>query len=219
MAKKAAKQSKTEVAIYKRPMPTAELLDQDNLNPLFVPDPYIKQWAIENYLQDEGAFYNQEHEHLFHAEIGFLWTNVSNYRSGNMVAAQCEIFRVQGGKWTKARAEMQMRQWFGGIPNFIITINAFYAATATSASFCALIDHELYHAAQLVYPDGELAYDIDGNPKWMLRGHDVEEFVGVVERWGAGVAAGRTADLVKAASRKPLIAEADIVLACGNCLR
>jgi hypothetical protein len=44
-----------------------------------------------------------------------------------------------------------------------------------------------------------------GLPVFGMIGHDVEEFVGIVRRYGAGSAAGRTRDLVAAAKKKPEI--------------
>ena len=55
----------------------------------------------------------------------------------------------------------------------------------------------------------------DGRPSFAIRGHDVEEFVGVVARYGA-TAAG-VSEMVEAASRGPTIALADIAGVCGTC--
>ena len=56
-----------------------------------------------------------------------------------------------------------------------------------------------------------------GRPVFAIRGHDVEEFVGVVERYGAE--ATNVQALVRAANKGPSIAQAAIANACGNCLR
>jgi putative metallopeptidase len=55
-----------------------------------------------------------------------------------------------------------------------------------------------------------------GLPAFALRGHDVEEFIGVVRRYGAA-AAGVQA-MIEAAAEGPTIAAADI-FACGNCAK
>jgi hypothetical protein len=48
----------------------------------------------------------------------------------------------------------------------------------------ALLDHELCHAARAVDDDGEKKVDTKGRPVWRVRGHDVEEFVEIVNRRG-----------------------------------
>ena len=56
-----------------------------------------------------------------------------------------------------------------------------------------------------------------GRPSFTMRGHDVEEFVGVVRRYGAEATGVRA--LVDAANAGPEIAAADIAQCCGTCLR
>ena len=57
-----------------------------------------------------------------------------------------------------------------------------------------------------------------GLPSFALVGHDVEEFVGVVRRYGADATGGVRA-LVDAANATPTVAAAAIDAACGNCKR
>jgi hypothetical protein len=80
----------------------------------------------------------------------------------------------------------------------------------------ALVEHELYHAGHARDEYGLPKFRRDGSPAFRLRGHDVEEFVGVVRRYGAE-AAGVSA-LVDAAAGRPEVAAAHIAEACGNCL-
>jgi Putative phage metallopeptidase len=54
-------------------------------------------------------------------------------------------------------------------------------------------------------------------PAFTLVGHDVEEFIGVVRRYGAA-AAGVQA-MIDAAADGPTVAQADVDFACGNCAR
>jgi hypothetical protein len=56
-----------------------------------------------------------------------------------------------------------------------------------------------------------------GLPAFTLQGHDVEEFISVVRRYGAA-AAGVQA-MIDAAAQGPTVAAADIDFACGNCAR
>ncbi|MQV21573.1 hypothetical protein GHK65_14775 [Sinorhizobium meliloti] len=55
---------------------------------------------------------------------------------------------------------MQVKQWFGFVPDFIITLDAEYCRAS-------------------------------GAPVFTIRGHNVEEFVGVVRRYGANAAGVR----------------------------
>jgi hypothetical protein len=209
----------TRMAMGGRPVPPAEMVDPRNPAELFAPSPEMSDWVRSAFLERGGPLYNAGHSHLRDAEIGFLWTNVLNARQMRPVAGQAEIPRGQGGKWSKARHDFQMRRWFGDVPDFLITLDAGYWIKTSDASACALADHELYHCAQAVDMWGEPRFDLEDRPVFCLKGHDVEEFVGVVERFGVGAAAAGVAGLVRAASRKPLIGAADIAGACGNCMK
>ncbi len=99
---------------------------------------------------------------------------------------------------------------FGDIPDFLITVFAPYAAACDDASFCASIEHELYHCGQEPAEFGAPKFKMSGEPVFRIRGHDMEEFVGVVARYGIGAAARKTADLVRPANRGPQISEARI---------
>ncbi len=55
----------------------------------------------------------------------------------------------------------------------------------------------------------------EGMPKLKLRGHDVEEFVGVVRRYGASE---EVQAVIDAASKPAEVARIDVARACGTCL-
>lgn len=197
-----------------RPMPPDSTLGWEEI---FVPAPEVEAWLRAQILEEGGHLHNPDHQHLLEAHIGVLWTNVPNQKQGNVVVGQAEIPRFQGAKWTKARQELQVRQWFGDIPDFVITLDANYCRSIDDASFAALIEHELYHCAQARDEFGQPAFNRDtGKPKFAIRGHDVEEFVGVVRRYG--VTSEALADLIIAASKGPEVAKLDIARACGTCL-
>jgi hypothetical protein len=117
-------------------------------------------------------------------------------------------------KWSRARIELQLEQWFGQVPDFLLTFDAQYAAECSDSEFCALVEHELYHAGQEQGPFGP-KFRKDGRPAFAMRGHDVEEFIGVVRRYGADAANVRA--LVDAANRPPEISQASIGHICGTC--
>lgn len=129
---------------------------------------------------------------------------------------QAEKFAPMAGGWRKLRQEKQMIDWFGCIPDFIITIDAQYASQASDVDFCALIEHELYHIGAKRDEDGNyLVSTSTGEYKYYLRPHDVEEFFGVVQRYGASESVQKMVDL---ANDGPTIRKANIAHACGTCL-
>jgi hypothetical protein len=193
-----------------RPLPPHELMG-------FVPSPPLEEWVEAVFIDERGPLANPTYEHLRHAKIGWLWAFEDNARNGRRVLGQSELMPPMAmGKWQKARALQQIGEWFGGVPDFLVTIFAPFATIADDASFCALVEHELHHCAQEQDEFGAPKFTRDGDPKFTIRGHDVEEFVGVVERYGT--AATDTGRLVEAANRGPTIAQASIAGACGTCL-
>lgn len=80
----------------------------------------------------------------------------------------------------------------------------------------ALVEHELYHAARHVDAFGAPKFSRSiGRPMFFVCGHDVDEFVGFVRRYGADAAGVRA--MVDAANQKPEIARVQIAHACGRC--
>lgn len=190
----------------------------DANSPAFVPAEDMPRWVEATFIDAASPVHNSDHGHLAHADIGFLWTIVGNSKKGRRVIGQCETGAPQGamGKWSRARAEMQVKQWFGHVPDFIITLDAGYCRECGDAEFMALVEHELYHAAQDVDSFGAPKFNsMTGRPVYTIRGHDVEQFIGVVRRYGADAAGVR--ELVDAASRPPEVARAHIEHACGTC--
>jgi hypothetical protein len=75
-----------------------------------------------------------------------------------MVLGQCEKVMFNQGGWKKARQEQQMRDWFGAVPVYLITVDAAYCENTTDREFCRLIEHELYHIGVERDDDGEPIY-------------------------------------------------------------
>lgn len=184
----------------------------------FEPSPELRLWVQQAFLEEDGPLHNPDHGHLRRARIGFLWTNVPNTKQGKSVAGTAEIPSSQGSVWGKARAKYQLDGWFRDRLHFLITLDASYAFECDDVHFAALIDHELYHCAQARDIFNCPRFTKDGDPVFALRGHDAEEFVGVVRRYGVGAAASGVAELVAAASLTPEIARIKISQACGTCL-
>jgi hypothetical protein len=200
----------------KRPYPPETMFEVDAA--AFVPAPDLAEWAEATFLNEGSPIANPDHAHLAHAHIGFLWTTTENNSKGRRVVGQCETGSPQGamGKWSRARAVQQVEEWFGSIPHFIITLDADYCRQCGDAEFLALCEHEMYHAAQDVDAFGAPKFSRStGEPVYVIRGHDVEQFIGVVRRYGADASGVR--EMVDAANRPPEIARARIEHACGTC--
>lgn len=207
-----------------RPRPHERLIAMSELAgpDLFAPDQEFAAWIRDAYLNQDGPFYAPEHAHLENAVIGCLWTNAPNSSKGRRIVGQAEMpsrSLVRSGKWQKARQEQQMREWFGVVPDFVLTFDALYANDCDDASFCALVDHELCHCAQAEDEFGAPKFTREGAPVFTIRGHDVEEFVSVVRRWGIQAAGDAATDLVIAAAQQPLITPAKLAQGCGTCMR
>lgn len=198
-----------------RPLAPPELLEA--VPPIFAPAPELEEWTRSKFINELSPVYNPEHVHLQMATIGMIWTNVENAKRGRSILGQAQLVTESGDKWSAGRSNHQLRQWFGELPDFTITLFAPYAQECTDASFMALVEHELYHCAQARDEFGQPKFLKSGGPEFAMRGHDVEEFVGVVRRYGADAAGVR--EMVAAANKGPEIAEGLISRACGTCLR
>lgn len=205
------------MSIGGRPFPPAPMLELHG-EPNFAPAPDVESWARTTFIDEDAPLLNEEHAHLRFARIGFLWTRLSNGRHGKTIVGQCEPGAPRGmNAWTKGRAEQQIKEWFGREPDFIITLSATYAAQCGDAEFCALVEHELMHAGQERDEFGAPKFRKSGTPAFAMRGHDVEEFVSIVRRYGVGAGAGETLAFVEAARRAPEIAAASVASVCGTC--
>lgn len=203
-----------------RPFPPEELLDEDAPPFLFEPAPDVEKWLRQTFIDELSPLHNPDHLHLDCAKIGVLWTNCPNSRLGKGIAGTAEKpGGGQGGKWQKARAVLQFYEWFGGLPDFLITLDAMILAAYDDASFMATVEHEMYHCAQKLDMDGLPAFDEDGLPLYRIVDHDFQGFHGVTRRYGVGSAEAGVSQLVEIAQMPPEIAPAEIVAACGTCLR
>jgi hypothetical protein len=201
-----------------RPYPPEDLATFSDIEMAdrFVTAPELRSWIRMTFLNEDSKLYNPDHAHLRDAHLGCLWTNCDNSRNMRVVIGQAELMPPMAmGKWQKARACQQIEEWFEGMPDFLLTFSAPAASGMDDPSFCALVEHELYHCGTKLDEFGMPKFKQDGTPAFAIRGHDVEEFVGVVARYGAE-AAGVSA-MVDAAQRAPLIGRASIAGACGTC--
>jgi hypothetical protein len=188
------------------------------------PTVQLRKWMEKTFVRENGVLYNPDHEHLQHARIGALWVGIEWEKKGKRVAGEARLGTPQGSNaWMKARQRQQLRRWFGEdfggqLPDFLITIDAGYVQERLDEddpfAVCALVEHELYHCAQDTDSEGFPAFDRDtGRPRWTIAPHDLEEFTGVAERYGAA-----TEDLQRmqgALRRGPTVEETAVEAACS----
>ncbi|MGV3707986.1 MAG: putative metallopeptidase [Gemmatimonas sp.] len=196
-------------------MPPADVFDQ--LPGRFYPAHDVVAWIRATFLEDNAPLFNYDHLHLNSAHFGVLWTKEVSRRGGREIYGTAEIPQVQASGWKKQRFEQQITDWFGFMPDFLITLAAEACVSMSHRSFCALVEHELYHCAQQRTRFGDLKFSrTTGAPMFELRGHDVEEFTGVVARYG--VVSHDVARMVAAANRAPDLGDVAIAHGCGVCL-
>ena len=197
----------------RRPIPPPDLLQSAAIS--LIPAPDVWEWLQSEILAETGSIHNEDHAHLIDADIRVMWASSAYTKKGRTVVGQTEQVAFRAGGWQKARMEQQMLDWFGDVPAYIITLAADYCAQCADADFCALVEHELYHIAQATDQYGAPKFTQEGLPKLEMRGHDVEEFVGVVRRYGASPA---VQELVDAANNPAEVGKLNISRACGTCL-
>lgn len=214
-----AKQGSEKEVLFsrsQRPHPGEHFLAEFNSYNRLIPADGVYDWVHQNIIAETGVIHNPDHIHLDGADIAFMWAQHGFTKKGRTVLGQAEEVMFRAGGWQKSRMEQQMNEWFGHQPDYIITLAADYCSQCSDLDFCALIEHELYHIAQETDEFGAPKfYKESGLPKLCLRGHDVEEFVGVVRRYGA------SADvqvMVDAANKPAEVAHLNVARACGTCL-
>jgi Putative phage metallopeptidase len=212
-----------------RPLPPLELIDPDGPTDSFGdpilymrPAPEVSSWITRSFLDEASPLYNEDHWHLDGADIGVLWTNAECSKQGMRVVGTCEIPLINiKNAWEYTRAAQQYREWFSGVvPDLVITLDANFCASASDGTFCALVEHEMYHATCALDKHGCPRFDKKtGKVQYRLQGHHVNEFVPIVRRYGVGACDSAVAQMVRAANQKPLFSDVDISRCCGRCLK
>lgn len=106
-----------------RPQPPTALFE--DLNAIsFAPAEDMPDWIRDTFIDAASPVHNPDHAHLRFPDIGFLWTTVGNSKKGRRVIGKCETGSPQG-----------ITQWFGHVPDFIITLDADYCRECGDAEF------------------------------------------------------------------------------------
>ncbi|NKF21590.1 hypothetical protein G7Y82_04615 [Solimonas sp. C16B3] len=178
----------------------------------------MRPWLDATFFDESSPLHNPDHAHLPECDLEFLWAASGFDKGMRRVIGQAEQVQFQSGGWKRRRQEEQFEHWFGRVPAFVITLDSEYCSQCSDVEWCALVDHELYHIAQALDAFGAPKFGRDGKPQYAIRGHDVEEFIGVVARYGVGQPDGQVARMVEAAKRRPSIAPFSVAHACGTCV-
>lgn len=199
------------------PIPPRSILDA--YEPTFEPADELEAWIRQTFIDDGAELMNAEHEHLRLATIGMLWASVPYVKKHRRVLGEARIGEPTGSNaWSVGRTEQQLREWFGQIPDFLITLDAPWFAQASNLARCAMIEHELFHAAQQRDEFGAPKFSRStGRPMWCIASHDIEEFTAVVRRYGAW--SDELDEMRRVMSAGPTIGKAEIDGICGSCMR
>lgn len=197
------------------PTPPEELLQ--GVPPTFLPVRGMWPWALATFVEEGAPLFNPDHLHLLGADVLFLWASYDERRDGRSVVGTAELNRKQDARWTQGRLEAAFREWNeGSAPDFVVTLSVPFFAKATPLQACAVVEHELYHCGQKVDRYDCPEYNADGSPKYAMRGHDVEEFIGVAARYGAySPALRQLRDALNAPAMIPVESAEAAMCGCG----
>lgn len=118
----------------------------------------------------------QYHDEIQHAKIALAWRKkLKADKDGHLLLGKCL-------KVSDREKAVHVLSRF----DFIIILNreVWMDLKFTSEKKCALMDHELCHAAPVLGKDLEPKYDEHGRTIYRSRKHDIEEFRCIVERHG-----------------------------------
>lgn len=154
--------------------------DDDDLLDLFrLPEP---DDGLESIV--EAVLRMPEHEHLVENKIdlAFLFRCEPKKVGGRQILGTVYEPKVQGG--LRDVFEWMIRRLLGRMPRFLVVLDDGYWQGCGARNREILVFHELSHCWHKTDRDGEPRFDMDDNPIYGLKAHDVEEFTSVVARYG-----------------------------------
>ena len=154
-------------------------------------DHYLDAFNIPVKDDDPRYFYDKllkecpEHEHLLDGEavVDFLVVRDPVIKQEMEVLGSVHLPTVQGR--LKGVFNWMLVNKLGRIPDFLVLLDKDYWMSVETLDREILIHHEMCHMIHKKNNEGELRFDMFGNPVWGLRGHSVEEFNETVSRYGA----------------------------------
>lgn len=123
------------------------------------------------------------------AKIDWLLKRDTKVRGGRQILGTAHMPKVQGD--LNPCFVWMLELVFKRQPDFLIILDGSYwfnpsqQPTEIPRLREILVYHELSHCIHKKDGFGDKRYDHDEKPVWGLKGHDVEEFIAVVQRYGA----------------------------------
>lgn len=154
--------------------------DEEFFAPYEIPHPDSDPAKIAAVLLELPEF---EHLRDGEARIRFLMRVMPKIKAGREILGTCYLPTVQGE--LKDMFDWLLHDLLGETPDFLIVIDAGYWEQASALEREILVFHEMLHCGQKQDQYGCPKFTLEGDPCWMIRGHDVEEFIEVVSRYGA----------------------------------
>ena len=200
--------AKTKPRIDILPAPPLPPGSVDGHGPTLQPSPEWAAWIRHTFIEDPsgepGPLTNPAHKILRFASFGVLIASEPLFRKGARTVGTAQLVKASGDTWASAQRLMGLRLLLGmrgrfgiatdidgnpfpamvPLPTFVITLDARWLAHAPARSRAALIEHELLHCGQERGPLG-LKFTKDGAPVPGIVPHDIEEFSGIIERYGS----------------------------------
>lgn len=128
----------------------------------------------------------EEFAHLLdgEADVRWLFKVTPTFKAGREILGTVYLPSVQGP--LRPLFDWFMEKEWGAIPDFLVILDHEYWQAASERQREILVYHETCHMAQKTDADGVPVFDrMTGKASWTLAGHDVEEFIAVVRRYGA----------------------------------
>ena len=185
----------------------------------------LEAWVITEIRAADRPLSNYDFGLIADARVAFLWCTEPYTKTGTVVLGTCQLGPPRGNAWSAVRQRAQLCEWFGEVPDFLVTLDAVFfeqcVREGQPASALAVVEHELYHCGRKLDREGDPAFGADGEPLWDLRPHDIEEFAGVYRRYGRDTPGTQAfvAAVEHVAEHGPDIAPASLDGLCGTCGR
>jgi hypothetical protein len=113
----------------------------------------------------------EHHVELGAASIAIAWRlGLSADKDGHLILGKC----MKASDLQRELVEY----------DFVILLNRDTWGSFSEEQKCALMDHELCHAARVLDDEGNEKFDERGRPIWRIRKHDIEEFQEILQRHG-----------------------------------
>lgn len=116
------------------------------------------------------------------ADIAIYMRTEAKVRGGKAILGTLALPSWQGS--LGPLAVWLLAEHHGGMPDFLMILDAEWWEQASGRDREALVFHELMHADQARDKDGELRWTPDGLPVWAIREHDVTAFHAEVRHYG-----------------------------------